>query len=358
MSELKVYVYYTGGTIGMGSSGSENPAKLEEFIKQLKLYPQLHAKSDDKGWIYLPSGSARGFPEPEQDLKYMIDGLKDPIESSNMKPQDWQDLARRIYDCYDDYDGFVILHGTDTMAFTSSALSFLLQGLKKPIILTGSKVPLFLNRNDAVDNILGSLLIAGYLSRAASIQQVCVFFNSKLFQGNRVVKQSTEHMDAFASPNKLPLLELNAQVKVNWDTKKADKSDLQIFTLKCTPDIRILQLFPGIDERYIASTLEGARAVILQTYGCGHIPGDDWFINLLRKASISGVLIINKSQCYRGAVHEDCQKLATAGVILGYDITMEAAIAKLAWVLNQSEDSGQRRELLKRNICGEMTVPL
>ncbi|XP_062905848.1 L-asparaginase 1-like isoform X1 [Mobula hypostoma] len=345
MSELKVYLYYTGGTIGMGSSESESPAKLEAFIKQLKLYPQLHAKSDDEGWIYLPSSSARGFPEPQRALKYMIDGTKDPIESCNMKPQDWQDLARTIYDCYDDYDGFVILHGTDTMAFTSSALSFLLQGLKNPVIVTGSKIPLFHCRNDAVGHILGSLLIAGYLSHVASIQQVCVFFNSELFQGNRVVKQSSEDMDAFGSPNNLPLLELNVQVKVNKDTKKANEGDLQIFTLNRTPDVGILQLFPGINERYVARSLEGAEAVILLTYGLGNVPDDDWFFKLLHKAVTAGALIVSSTQCYRGAVCEVSQKLATAGVILGHDITREAAIAKLVWVLNQSEDSGQRREL-------------
>ncbi|XP_062905850.1 L-asparaginase 1-like isoform X3 [Mobula hypostoma] len=358
MSELKVYLYYTGGTIGMGSSESESPAKLEAFIKQLKLYPQLHAKSDDEGWIYLPSSSARGFPEPQRALKYMIDGTKDPIESCNMKPQDWQDLARTIYDCYDDYDGFVILHGTDTMAFTSSALSFLLQGLKNPVIVTGSKIPLFHCRNDAVGHILGSLLIAGYLSHVASIQQVCVFFNSELFQGNRVVKQSSEDMDAFGSPNNLPLLELNVQVKVNKDTKKANEGDLQIFTLNRTPDVGILQLFPGINERYqVARSLEGAEAVILLTYGLGNVPDDDWFFKLLHKAVTAGALIVSSTQCYRGAVCEVSQ-LATAGVILGHDITREAAIAKLVWVLNQSEDSGQRRELMKQNICGEITVHL
>ncbi|XP_069748460.1 L-asparaginase 1-like isoform X3 [Narcine bancroftii] len=326
MSELKVYLLYTGGTIGQTASGNENPTKLEDFIERLKIYPQLYARSDENGWIYLPSGSARGFPDPERGLKYMIDGIKDPIDSSNMKPGHWQDLARRIYDCYDNYDGFIILHGTNTMAFTSSALSFLLQPLKKPIILTGS--------------------------------MVCVFFNSKLFQGNRAVKQSSKDVDAFASPNKPPLLDLNKQVKVNWDTKKADKGALQIFSLKHIPDIRILQLFPGINEKYVAGTLEGADGVVLRIYGFGQIPGDDWFVSLLRKAVISGVLIICTSQCFQGAVHPEAQGWTVPGIILGYDITMEAAVAKLFWALNQSEDSGQRRELMKRNICREMTIPL
>ncbi|XP_069748459.1 L-asparaginase 1-like isoform X2 [Narcine bancroftii] len=348
MSELKVYLLYTGGTIGQTASGNENPTKLEDFIERLKIYPQLYARS----------GSARGFPDPERGLKYMIDGIKDPIDSSNMKPGHWQDLARRIYDCYDNYDGFIILHGTNTMAFTSSALSFLLQPLKKPIILTGSMKTVFENRNDAVDNILGSLRIAGYLSHVDSIQQVCVFFNSKLFQGNRAVKQSSKDVDAFASPNKPPLLDLNKQVKVNWDTKKADKGALQIFSLKHIPDIRILQLFPGINEKYVAGTLEGADGVVLRIYGFGQIPGDDWFVSLLRKAVISGVLIICTSQCFQGAVHPEAQGWTVPGIILGYDITMEAAVAKLFWALNQSEDSGQRRELMKRNICREMTIPL
>ncbi|XP_067849447.1 L-asparaginase 1-like isoform X2 [Heptranchias perlo] len=337
---------------------TENPVEPEVFIKRLKTYPELHSKSDDNGWIYLPSGSARGFPNPKRDLKYMVEGIKDPIESSKMKPHHWQDLAKRIYDRYDDYDGFVILHGTDTMAYTSSALSFLLQPLKKPIILTGSKIPLFQNRNDAVDNILGSLLIAGYLSHVPSIQGASLFFNSKLFQGNRVVKQSSEDFDAFGSPNKHPLVELNVQVKVNCDTKKAANGDLQMFTLEQKPNLRILQLFPGIDEKYVSEALDGASGVILKTYGSGRIPADDWFINLLRKATQSGVLIINRSQCFRGAVFEDGEKLAMAGVIRGHDITVEAAVTKLAWVLKQSEDFRGRQELMKKNICGEMTVPL
>nr|XP_015201584.1 PREDICTED: L-asparaginase 1-like [Lepisosteus oculatus] len=265
----KVFVYYTGGTVGMvpGPDG-EHPAKKGDFTKELRRHPELFYKKDG-GWFLLPPLATDDCPAKLQ-VSYKVEEEDNPIDSSKMTPNLWVYFANKIKENAEEYDGFVLLHGTDTLAYTSSALSFLLRGLKKPVVVTGAQRSLFEPRSDAVENILGALLIAGGYCRDPALQLVSVFFNHRLFQGNRVTKYDCDAFDAFNSPNVEPLVEMGVTIEVNARPFPVPNNWLPICDWDSLPDVRILRLFPGITENYVKCVLAGDGGVILETYGSGN----------------------------------------------------------------------------------------
>ena len=348
MDERRVCVLYTGGTIGMmqGPRGYEPvPGFLEDRLASM---PTFHTAGEER--LCLPE-SRYG-----RVVRYSICEYEELRDSANMRRRDWVAIARDIEKQYDDWDAFVVLHGTDTMAFTASALSFMLEGLDKTVILTGSQIPLARVRNDAADNLLGALMIAGHYE----LPEVGIYFNEKLLRGNRARKVDATGLDAFRSGNLPPLAEVGVGVDVRWDlVLRPPGGPLQVRPIT-NKDVISLRLFPGITseslERLLIPPLSG---VILETYGAGNAPNDrPDFLRVLRQASERGVVIVNCTQCHRGGVAADYasgRSLLDAGVVPGADLTPEAALTKLQWLLSQGLTPGEVRQAMVRSLRGELT---
>lgn len=337
-----VLIIYTGGTIGM----IENPetGALENFsLDQL----QKHVPELNK-------------------LEFKIDTcqFESPRDSSDMDPEAWADLVRIIYDNYQRYDGFVILHGTDTMAFTASALSFMLENLNKPIILTGSQLPIGVLRTDGKENLMTSIEIAAAKYKGKPlVPEVCIFFENHLMRGNRTTKINAENFNAFRSYNYPSLAEVGIHIK--YETAfihRGNNNKLLTPHLSMDTNVVILKLFPGIQENTVAATLAipGLKAVVLETYGSGNAPRKDWFIKLLIEATEKGIVIINVTQCYAGIVemerYETGLQLLQAGILSGYDSTTESALTKLMFLLGHGLPANEVREMMKLSLAGEITV--
>ena len=272
------------------------------------------------------------------DLHLTVIAFDDPIDSSNINPSHWAMMGEIIHDHYDSYDGFVILHGTDTMAYTASALSFMLEGLSKPVILTGAQLPIASARTDARENIITAIEIASAKDESGlpKVKEVCVCFNSQLLRGNRTRKVESQQFDAFESDNCPPLAEAGINIEYNHSAIAQYKSGSHlVYHDSCSSDVAILKLFPGIGIRQVQAVLgiEGLKAVVLETYGAGNAPTDVWFVNELKKAIDNGILVMNVSQCSGGKVvqgkYATSTQLKSIGVIEGKDITTEAAITKM-----------------------------
>ncbi len=333
----KVLIIYTGGTIGMvqDENGSLHPFALDRIYDAV---PQL------------------------KHCSYDIDScqLDDIIDSSNMTPSFWVSIAEIVEREYDRYDGFVVLHGTDTMAYTASALSFMFKNLSKPVVLTGSQLPLGMLRSDGRENIICALEIAS--GRLASIHEVCIFFESHLYRGNRSTKVSAENFDAFESYNfpslakagisitfkehlLLPLPKGKLEVRKHFDTRVA-----------------VLKLFPGITEAVVQSLLRtpDLQGVVIETYGSGNAPTERWFLAALEEAIDKGVIVLNVTQCKAGAVRmrqyaASCD-MDRLGVVGGGDITIEAAVTKMMYLLGCYPDNKAHvRERLSQSLRGEMS---
>jgi len=351
MQTRRVVVLYTGGTIGMmhGPRGYEPKAGF--LAQRLASMPSFHVS----GLTHLTLPASRLGVHVQYDL-VEFEVLRD---SANMRREDWVAIARAIAERYDDYDGFVVLHGTDTMAYTASALSFMLEGLGKTVVLTGSQIPLSRVRNDAVENLLGALMIAGHYT----IPEVMVFFNGRLFRGNRVRKTDASGFDAFHSGNLPPLAELGVQVDVRWDLIRGP-SGPSGEGLKVRPitneHVAAVRLFPGFTARTLAS-LVGAplRGLVLETYGAGNGPSDRRdFLEVLRDAHQRGVVVVNVTQCNRGHVsvaYASGLALTEAGVVPGADMTPEAALTKLQWLLSLDLPVDEVRLQIGRSLRGELT---
>ena len=302
-------------------------------------------------------------------FEYRVDTYSfDPvIDSSDMGPDGWIKIARVIYDHFDAYDGFVVLHGTDTMAYTASALSFMLRNLSKPVLLTGSQLPIGVIRTDGKENLLTSIEIAAAKKAdgSAMVSEVAVFFNNKLLRGNRTTKSSADLFNAFISPNCLPLA--TAGINIHYDPNilrtyfDPHQKGLRIHTALDT-NVMVLTIFPGMPVSVLRSTFatEGLRAVVMQTFGSGNAPLSDEFLGAIREAVERGIIIVNVTQCLVGSVNMDRYAtgitLKKAGVISGHDLTTEAALTKLMCLLGDPAISDEEvKQLIGQNIRGEIS---
>lgn len=337
----KILMLYTGGTIGMmqdPDTGSLRPFDFQQLLDQI---PEI------------------GLYECE----ITTDSLDRPIDSSDMKPEHWIRLAKRIAHDYEKYDGFVILHGSDTMAFTSSALSFLLEGLEKPVILTGSQLPIGISRSDARENLLTALEIAlaQHPDGSPKVPEVAVYFEYDLLRGNRIHKFSTEDFEAFQSLNYPKLAEAGVHIKYNFNAIHSGKNEALKLHTHLDENVAILTVFPGMLPAYVNPVLQNpeVKGIILRTFGSGNAPTDQWFIDELKKTINRGTPIINISQCNGGGVmpgkYEAGKGLVDAGVISGKDMTLEAGLTKLMFLLAQNLSPQEFKTAFETNLRGELS---
>ncbi|GAB6025427.1 hypothetical protein CHUAL_011173 [Chamberlinius hualienensis] len=353
--DIKVLVLFTGGTIGMirGPSGAYEPFS-NMLEAKLRTMPNLHDPSYSfSSSLVLPNS----LPDEHRRVFYTVYEYDPLLDSSNMTIDDWIRIALDIKRLYNNFDGFVILHGTDTMAYTASALSFMIQDLKKPIVITGSQIPIFESRTDGQDNFQGALIMAGHYL----IPEVTIYFNHRLYRGNRTTKVSTDQLNAFDSPNMGPLVDVGVNIKIDWKNvlPMSLGPQLRVHTNMCRL-VSVLTIFPSIPIQIVKAHLEPPlKGLILMSFGAGNIPTvRKDLMEELKSASERGVLIINITQCLRGciaAIYETGRPLVEAGVIPGADLTLEAALAKLSYVLGRDDwDSKTKRKMLQTNLRGEM----
>jgi len=333
----KIYVAYTGGTIGMKKSAQGYVPVAGHLSRCVENMPEFFRDE---------------MPE------FTINEYSPLMDSSNMTPSDWVIIARDIEQNYDDYDGFVILHGTDTMAYTASALSFMLQNLSKPVIVTGSQIPLAALRSDGQTNLLNSL----YVAANYPIPEVGLFFNNTLYRGNRSTKADANGFKAFASPNYPSLLEAGIQIQLNAG-ELSEPSSQSLKVIEMTPQpIGVVMLYPGISADIVKNQLQQpVKAMILQSYGVGNAPQDEALLTSLKEGINQGITILNCTQCFRGRVNMDGyatgNALAEIGIVSGADMTIEAALTKLHYLLSQDLSPSKMQKLLQKNLRGELTSP-
>lgn len=336
----KVLLIYTGGTIGMMQDVKTGSLKPFDFKSLTSQVPELK----------------------KFDIELSSLAFEKPIDSSNMHKDIWVKLALCIKENYQYYDGFVILHGSDTMSFTASALSFMLENLSKPVILTGSQLPIGIIRTDGKENLITAIEIAGAKENGKSIvKEVCIYFEYKLYRGNRTFKYNSEHFDAFKSPNYPYLAEAGVEIGYNKNAFLPESSGkLKVYT-ELDNDIIVLKLFPGLSKKLTVSILQtkGARAILLETFGAGNASTETWFVNELRSAIKRGIIILNVTQCREGKVvqgmYETSRQLKKIGVISGHDLTYESAVTKLMFLLGQKLSNVTIKRLLEKNLRGELS---
>jgi L-asparaginase len=339
-AKSKVLLIYTGGTIGMmrdPASGALKPFNFKALSSQI---PELK----------------------KFDIELSAVSFKQPIDSSDMQPEIWVELARIIRDNYSLYDGFVILHGSDTMSFTASALSFMLENLAKPVIFTGSQLPIGTIRTDGKENLITAIEIAAAKLRGKPVvSEVCVYFEYKLYRGNRTLKYNSEHFDAFKSPNYPPLAEAGVEISYNAGALLSPSRKALICHTELNNDIAVLHLFPGISKKITQSVLNtpGIKAVILLTFGAGNANTKSWFVDEIKAAIEKGIVVLNITQCVQGRVvqgmYATSSHLRKAGVTGGNDMTFESAVTKLMFLLGKKLSASQIKKQLETNLRGELS---
>ena len=343
MSKTKpnILLIYTGGTIGMIKDFETGALRAFDFKTLLEKIPELHLL----------------------DCNIDTVSFNEPIDSSNMNPIYWVQIAELIESNYEQFDGFVVLHGSDTMSYSASALSFMLENLAKPVVFTGSQLPIGDLRTDAKENLITSIQIASLQNKNKPlIKEVCLYFEYKLFRANRTTKINAEHFEAFASYNYPELAESGVHLKVNTDYlfKPNTKKKLKVHK-NLDNNIALLKLFPGMSYGLIKSVLSttNLKAVIIETFGSGNCTTESWFINLLKDAIKKGIHIINVTQCAGGSVmmghYETSSELKKIGVISGKDITSEAAICKLMYLLGQNISVKTFKTIYETPLRGELS---
>ena len=338
-----ILLIYTGGTIGM-IENSETGV-LESFNFQ-------HLKEH--------------MPELKK-LGYGVSTIQfdPPMDSSEMGPESWTKIVKIIADNYNTYDGFVVLHGTDTMSFTASALSFMLENLSKPVILTGSQLPIGMLRTDGKENLITAIEIAAAKENGQPIvPEVCIFFENDLMRGNRTSKINADHFNAFRSYN-YPVL-AHAGIYIKYDDRQiyhsVSRKPLKPHYL-LDRNVAILKLFPGISPLVIESILNipGIKGIVMETFGSGNAPSQEWFLNMLKDAVDRGIVIVNITQCSAGSVemhrYETGHKLLEAGVISGFDSTTESAVAKLMFLFGHCLSPEEVKEHMNCSLIGEISIP-
>jgi len=338
--KAKIVLIYTGGTIGMVKDFKSGALKAFDFKELLNRIPEVQLL----------------------DCEIETISFETPIDSSNMNISSWQKIANIIEENYSKFDGFVVLHGSDTMSYSASALSFMLENLAKPVIFTGSQLPIGDLRTDAKENLITAIQVASLQeNNKPVIQEVCLYFEYKLYRGNRTTKISAEHFNAFTSPNFPELAESGVHLKVNTDlvlTAHSNKN-LRVHT-DFDDNVAILKLFPGMNENVLTSffAIPNLKGCVLETYGSGNAPTEKWFLDALAQAIKKGIYIINVTQCSGGSVamgnYETSTQLKNIGVISGNDITTEAAITKLMYLLGQNIPNTQFKTQFETSIRGEM----
>ena len=339
----KVLLIYTGGTIGMGKNPFTNALEPLDFNHLVASMPEFKLiKTDIDVYQFTP-----------------------PIDSSDVAPEKWAQLVRIISRNYEQYDGFVILHGTDTMAYTASALSFMLENLTKPVILTGSQLPIGLLRTDGKENLITSIELASLKDKRgfARVPEVCIYFSGQLIRGNRSTKMNADGFHAFESFNYPHLCEAGVDFIFNeHHILKPDFDKPMVPHLTMNPNVVIFSLFPGVQEHIINNVLQAKemRGIIMRTYGSGNAPQAPWLMHMLKEAAMRGIVIVNISQCVAGSVEmgrydTGCQ-LKQIGVVSGYDSTVEAAVTKLMFLFAHYNDPQVIRNMMNKSLAGEITI--
>lgn len=338
----RILVLYTGGTIGMihdPESGELVPFNVDGLLDAIPELAQL-------------------------DVELVVDSLDVPIDSSNMNPDHWVRLANMVGENYHRFDGFVILHGSDTMAYTASALSFMLEGLAKPVILTGSQLPVGVPRSDGRENLITAIEISAHQTDgSATVPEVCIYFEYSLYRGNRAHKFNSENFEAFLSVNYPPLAKAGVNIRFNNDSIDRTNIDADlIIHREIDNSVVTVRLFPGLDPAVSLNpeNFKGVKGLILESFGSGNAPTDSAFLNAVQQISHNGTLILNVTQCKGGRVNQGkyatSSALKKAGVISGHDMTMEAAITKMMFLFGSFQDKETIKELLERPLRGELSI--
>ncbi|MBV7268757.1 asparaginase [Winogradskyella luteola] len=341
MQKPNILLIYTGGTIGMIKDADSGALKAFDFDNLLDKIPELRLL----------------------DCDIETKSFNTPIDSSNMNPEYWGNIAEIIASNYTAFDGFVVLHGSDTMSYSASALSFMLENLSKPVIFTGSQLPIGDLRTDAKENLITSIQMASLQNLGEPvIKEVCLYFEYKLYRGNRTTKINAEHFEAFESLNYPHLAESGVHLKINTEYLLQPNLDKELVVRTAMDtNIGILKLFPGISKPIVEAVLRSQliKGLIIETYGSGNATTEPWFIDLLEEAIHKGLHIINVTQCAGGSVamgqYETSSQLKHIGVISGKDITTEAAVAKLMYLLGENLEAKDFKTVYETPLRGEMT---
>lgn len=339
----RILIIYTGGTIGMIENPDTRALEPFDFDHLMENVPKLRLLDIDTGSCEFPT----------------------PIDSSSMTPEHWQDIARVIECNYDAYDGFVVLHGTDTMAYTASALSFMLKNLRKPVIITGSQLPIGDVRTDGEENLITALQVAAARDKDGNpmVREVAILFEDYLWRGNRSTKHSSDNFNAFSSNNYPPLAGIGLEIHYNREVLMRPESDAPFrVDYGMDSNVMVVDLFPGIRENVVRHLFNtpGIKGIVLKTFGAGNGPSDPWFIDALRETIARGVVMVNISQCSNGTVNPVLYgaglRIYKAGAIGGMDLTAEAAITKLMHLFGQGYTAEQVKAAMPQPIAGEMTL--